>query len=298
MNTAKATLAAIILSLTPCALAQPADPPPADRQTQADERAALRERLARHIEDTRAKLDELERAVAALDRGEPVDDVRRAVVEDRVGAWRERREERRGGREGRPQRPGQPARDAEPSPETIDRILDFTRRHNPDIADDLEALRETDPEAFRDKIAQIAPRLEHMMRKAQDRPEKFRIMSDFRESEHRAHELARRIADAEPAVAEDLTVQLKDLIAQGFDARLRLNEIEIEEAREHLDSLASRADQWATDRDKMIQERTMDLISRALAGELEMPRRHRDLRNDRDRRENARPGERRRPRPE
>ena len=252
--------------------AQP-DDRPRDAAPQPEDRDALRERIQHQLDALREREGRLEQALDLLDDGAPADEVRRAAMPDRAEEFMDRRgrrdDRRRGGFDGPPGAHAGSAdgadRDAPPSPAQIDR--EFLQSHNPEIAADLETLRERDPEAFQEKLASIAPRVERVMGEAEERPERFRLMMQFRRLERRAHDLARRLVENDNPDNENLTLELREAVAEGFDLRQRLHATEIERTRERLDELESRAEEWSTNREQMIDRHVAELIDRATRGE-------------------------------
>ena len=281
---APAALAACLLGLASPALAQNSDAPkPSDRAaaptddakaTDAD-RDALRERLARQLEFTREREQKLDAALKLLDEGKPLSEVRDAAALER-GEIADRIRDRmddgsRGDRvRGRGLQDGQGPRtdrDRPPlGPEDLPRLMEFIERHNPELAKDLHELAEKDPDAFRAKLAELAPRIESIQSRFEERPERFQTMLKFREIDQRAHRLARAIAD-DPPNAADLALQLRQAVSESFELRVQLGEQELQDLQKRIEGLEKRAQKWSENEDSMIDGRVKELIEGAKSGE-------------------------------
>lgn len=275
---ASATLAGCLLGLAPAVMAQSTDAPKPAAQAGAPQgnaatpkndegapsadadREAVRARLTRQLEFVKQREQVLQSALEMLDQGKPLDELRaNATIDWRSGMdrFRDRGGDRMRGDRGR----WRGAQSERPplGPEDIPRLMEFVQQHNPELAKDLHELREKDPEAFRAKLTELAPRLEWIMEGAKERPGRFKAMLKFREIDRRAHDLARKIAD-NPPDAPDLTLQLRQAVTEGFELRVKLGQFELQE-------LQKRMQQWAESKDQMIDKRVKELIEGAKSGE-------------------------------
>lgn len=301
-----ASAAGFVLLASPPALAQPGDTGAPQTADAATERAVLRERLERQLENLERRRDQLRDALDRLDAGAPIDDVRADLLPERAEGRGFGRgpgsagpsADRGAPGDGRgPRRemlpPGAPNDAAPPSPEQVERMLRFLRAHKPEVAADLEALREKDPEAFERKLAEIGPRLQSLIGRFDEAPERLKTMMELRRTDDVAFDLARRIVNGDTS-GTDLTTQLRETVARGFDLRRSLHEQEIDDTRARLDDLETRADEMTTNRDRMIDRHVAELIDMAASGE-PMPaprerwRRFFEEQREGRRREDARP---------
>ncbi len=262
----RSVIVASVLALAaaaPVSRAQEDPPPreaPGERSTAPDaqlderEREVMRRRIHAQLERIAEQEARLERALALLDEGQPVEEVRRSVLRDRL-------RDRGPGADGPRGRRGEPA---PPRPDG-DRALRFIERHRPEMAERLRELRERDPERFREELGRLMPRVEGLMERFDRFPEEMEARQRFHRIERRARDVAAQIAAAPPEEAAALTLELRRLVASGFETRLEMTREETRMLRERLDGLTERLEDFEANRQRLIDEQVQRMIEEAAA---------------------------------
>lgn len=265
----------LIGAFAPLVLAQPEGaPPPAPRQAEpAPEHDRLRGILERRLERSREQAERLEKAISMLDEGATSEDLReefRDLFFDR---------------DGRPDRDGEPGekpRDFDPdhaddedsrdrgprrfSPEDRERFLEFLRVEFPDLHQRVTEVIPGGPEGPAEIDERVERRLRpliELMRLKEADPEMFSLRRELWAADRRAWEAARGVREAAGADREKAVADLRDVLEAQFDLQLKVHRLELERLEARLAKARQEAADQASLRDELVNERLMEVISRA-----------------------------------
>jgi hypothetical protein len=248
-------LAAAMLAAAPLQPpAPPGDEPPAQRRREGQEpRAETREqltaRLQSRLERIRADEERVTKALEALAAGKPVED---EAVREGADVGRGRRGDGRG-----PGGPGGRERPNGGPPIDRDAVLAFIQEHMPEIHERFEALKASDPRAYEGLIRGIERRVHDIMGERDPEMRSARI-AEFRHgarvfaASRRYGELVRRGApEAELSAARE---ELRPLLAEQFDLRLKIKQLEIVALERQLAKLNADVEGQSANRDKAVED--------------------------------------------
>lgn len=258
----------------PSAWAQPAPPEPAaqdappprpdgQRRPELLDRAAVRARMERRLEEARRMEDRLEAAIKRLDEGEPLADVMSELAGEMV---------RRGGPpEGAPPQrpmPGQAGpRPAEGRPDPVsrrERVREFLRAHMPVIAEEWRKAENQNPASVERLVGWMFPQLGELEAARQRDAVLFERRLDEVRASLAMGKAMRDLRDAAmgpgatPAGIDAGLDTLRGAIAAQFDARLAVQAREIELLSERVDRLRAELDSQKAVRDERIDQRVRD----------------------------------------
>ncbi len=267
---------ALIGVLGASGLGQPDEPAPRPGQRAGEDRAAVRARLQRRLEETRKAEERIARALERLEAGAPVEEVR-GIAE---GPWRGRRGP--GGRpvglpppDGPP--PGRPPPDGPPpeGPPDQPAIMGFLREHAPEIANRLEGMRSRNPEEFERVMNRMGGRVREVMAE-QDPGLREARLAEFRHGP-KVFEASRRLGDLIRAGAPEEQIaaaraQVLAVVGEQFDLRLERHRAEIGALEERLARIRREADEYRSRRDEIIAQGVDRIERRAREAPGEPPR--------------------------
>ncbi len=276
-----APLLAAVLLLVPAsaAIAAPPAPPgrpgPADGSaggpSEAERESAARERARRMIEARleriRAEQASLEATLAAIEAGQPLQELRIPGPPERgPGAFPEGE---------RPREDGDRERDpAVPQEEFSDQQIEaFIAEVYPEWMEQIERIRERDPDALQKLLRDRRPRLVELMIERRDHPLVFEARQKFARSEMMIRRVAWSLARADsPEERQEAESKLESLIGEQFDLRIGVLEAELAEVESEASSKRREITEARENRDTLIAERKADLI-RAIRERRPDPRR-------------------------
>jgi hypothetical protein len=212
-----------------------------ERRTRIDDPALLRRRIEAAIERGEQMLERQRAALTQLDAGESPAEVMRSLRTRRDSDTDQPRDPRNGPESGQPSDdmhrgpppvPGdrdEPNDGSEPDAGTL---RDIMREHFPELAAQLEAIAQGNPEASDRLFLRMAPRIREIALDMRHDP----TLGQLRVNEVRA---GMRVGDAtrlvraargsdDPQAAEDAARLLRDAIGAQFDARVALRQHEVE----------------------------------------------------------------------
>ncbi|NLX12974.1 MAG: hypothetical protein GXY44_04865 [Phycisphaerales bacterium] len=147
----------------------------------------------------------------------------------------------------------------EPRPEPLtteetEALMDFMKERFPDRYEQLNAIREANPTAFRRMIFRHSRPLLHILRVNRHDPEMAEVMiAEHRvESELIEKRQAYREARGE-AARQELIGQTRKLLDESFDLKQKRLEMEIERLRKRLDEQARRVQERKNNKGKIIE---------------------------------------------
>ncbi len=283
-------LAGTVLAAT--TFAQPGgrrpEPPPEPPREAAPDPDAIKERLARRLEDLDRQQARLREAIARLDRGDAPEDVlrdlephrgdgraRRPGPDDGPGDKFDSRPEGRpdGRMDGRPEGrdgwdPAQPL-----TPEGRRWVEEFLAGSMPVMAERVARLREADPQGADRLLMRLAPRLRDAARLKDSDPELFDLrlaeirvgmdVIDAIRALRQAQERGQGVDQATTMVRESLTRQ------QDIRDRLTTHEIRVMSAR--LDEMKADAEKRKAGSNARIDEMVRRLVERREPGDRREP---------------------------
>lgn len=266
-------------------------PPPSERASEAESAESMRELLDRRLSRSDRERAALEEAVNMLDQGDSPAAVREFLrerigddIRARAGQFRDRpagdqrqqppvrRGQRpnnnnvdRGGPDARGPERGRPRPD-DPPPLPPERVMELLREANPPMFERLSRLRERNPEEFRSVIRRFAPRLAEFDRESRTRPEAWRQRVRMFQIEREGRALARAVAEKGADGDPEAINQLRTLLSEQFDLRLKMREQEVAELTERIATIRSQIEDAATERDAMVAQRTREMVRDAREG--------------------------------
>lgn len=281
-------LAGSILATT--ALAQPGgrrpEPPPAPPRDAAPDPDAIKERLARRLEDLDRQQARLREAIARLDRGDAPEDVLRDLEPPR-GDGRARRPgpddgpgERFDGRpdgrpdgrmDGRPEGRGGPDGWDAGQPLTAEGrrwVEEFLAGSMPVMAERVARLREADPQGADRLLMRLAPRLRDAARLKDSDPELF----DLRLAEIRVGMdvidaiRALRHAQEQGQGVDQAAAKVREQLIRQQDIRDRMTTHEIRAMAARLDEMKADAEKRKAGSNARIDEMVRRLLERREPG--------------------------------
>lgn len=264
------TLGAAFAAAQPPPPGDPAGPPPAEvrRQPPPLDRESIRNRLLRRLNDTKAMLSRLERALERLDAGAPLAEVMEQRGLDGPPMGRPdgpAAGNRRGGPrllEPQPEHRPAPAAPQDPAARAA-RVREFVRRHLPALAEEFE--RRGTPAAGDRLVAWLAPQLPELESARQRDEDLFQArLDEIRAAIEVGRSLRElRLAAAEPGATPEALRPRLDAIRESlgvqFDARLRVQRREIELLMERVEHLRADTDRREADRERFLDERLAEI---------------------------------------
>lgn len=184
----------------------------------------------------------------------------------------DRRAGRRWGRpERRPDEPGPPGapeyrpgdRPAlHPTPEQLDRVLEFMEEYFPDQFDRLEELKLRHADLFRQRVRRMAPRIFELIHTMEQDPELGELMAREYRLEAEIRELARRYRGSKDADFKNQARQeLRQLIEANFDVQVQRQYMQIERLEQRIVRQRQRLEREAEHRDSVIIRRVNRLLA-------------------------------------
>ena len=169
-----------------------------------------------------------------------------------------------GGTPGKETTASAPARtDEQKKQENIERVMEFFRLTQPDVYEQANALKGSDPRKFDKLILSALPRVNELDSIRKTNPALFELlMRDLElgyQSLRLAHELKR--TDLTEAERNKLTEQLRKIIAAEFGVQQQIRQFDIDGLRQKLKSLDDQVKAREADRESILQKRADDLIN-------------------------------------
>jgi hypothetical protein len=147
--------------------------------------------------------------------------------------------------------------------EQLRQYVDALRQISPETGENLDKLMATDPEQARQAIHRLGPRLRFMVFQKVVDPEGFEIRAVEQRLQLHAAEIAQRIKQAagDAAAGEKLKLELRPVLDQHFDARIKVMEHELLSLERRIQRLREDLAQQRTQKDKVIEDRMAYLLS-------------------------------------
>lgn len=161
----------------------------------------------------------------------------------------------------------QPDDDASKHPPLSDEHLDVAAQlvglSRPELAEQLADLKETNPRAYRKTIQRLASqeRIQHLLMFHETDPEGFELRADEWRAGARAVRLSRQIRQAQGPAADDLKQELRLVVEQQFDARMKVRRHELASLEKRLESLRRRLEKSRDNRERSIEEQYRRLLA-------------------------------------
>ncbi len=246
---------------------RPADAARPGAERAGQDRAVVRARLQRRLEETRKAEERITQALERLEAGAPVEEVRDIADGPGRGGRGGRRPGGAGPEDGR--RPDGPPPGAGPGVDRA-RIMGFLREQAPEVADRLEELRARNPEQFERLMGRMGTRVRELMAERDPRLKAARL-AEFRHVQ-RVAESSRHLADLirKGAPAEEIGKtrgELRALLGEQFDLRMERHQAEIGALEERLAKIRREAGDSASRREEIIQKGLERAEQRAREGD-------------------------------
>jgi len=165
---------------------------------------------------------------------------------------------------GRPERP-RPDRDVRPGPamrhgRIPDELVDFLKDVDPGMLEELEKMRDRNPERFGDVLGRAMRQMREMTRLREENPEAFEQEVRRRELDRDVRELAEsyRKEEDEGKKAE-MKQRLRAAFEEIFDSQIAQRKRSLEELQERMERYRKTLEKRQQNRDAIIEERMKDL---------------------------------------
>lgn len=145
------------------------------------------------------------------------------------------------------------------SDEQMDQILAVIAAHRPELAQELRALREHDPEQFNLAMSQHAPRLRQLMLKRRQDPKGFDLKTREQQLHAEAVQLARKVGGKELYEAQTVHEKLRKVLEQQFDARQDLLQHELTKLETRIDQARADLEAQRANKDRFVNDRFNNL---------------------------------------
>lgn len=297
MLTLSLVLAAGGASLTAAGPGQPEMPRPAEagqpegQPREGQPREAATARLLRRLEESQRQQARLAEAIKRLEAGEPVDDVMRELEAGRPGPdergsrpWRDGAgmDQRNPERSDRPDRFDRPERGDRPGPPGMGRspegqsgpdaeeVRAFVQQRFPEIWRRFEDLRKASPETAERHLGRFLPKVREAMSLRESDPAMFEMrVEEIRGGIDamvciREYREALSLPEGDATRSERLAKSEGDLrrvLGEQFDLRLKLQEHELRMLSARVDSLRKEIEEKRGERDAAVSD-MLDRISR------------------------------------
>ncbi len=149
--------------------------------------------------------------------------------------------------------------------EEIERVMEFLRVVQPDIWEQARTLRETKPQQFEALIRQTSQTVKHLEDLRKRNPKLFEQTMKALELNYRSLRMARDLKkpDISAADRERITKELEKTVADEFDVRQNIRQLEIDEQTEQLKKLEATLHDREKIKDQLIKKRVDDLLEKA-----------------------------------
>ncbi|MGD9109888.1 MAG: hypothetical protein PVG93_03000 [Phycisphaerales bacterium] len=182
-------------------------------------------------------------------------------------SWRGRREGRSGRSRGRGEGVGYQWRDR-----MWQKHKEFTEwfsENYPEDANELEAIRETNPQLHMRKMMQCVRKYGKTAEAAKENPELAQVMKENIALKDERDEILKKLSTAEGDEKEALTKELEQIVAKRFDLIVKRKQLQHEQLLKKLEKLKERVkesetevDKWKTSKDQKVKERVNELLGK------------------------------------
>lgn len=150
------------------------------------------------------------------------------------------------------------------SDEQIALAVELIGSARPELLERLNRLQAQDPEAYRKAVHRVVTeeRLHHLLMMREFDPEGFEFRADEWRAGAQALRLARRLREAKEADAATIKQELRAVVEQQFDARLKVREHELAQLEQRLEHLRKRLQASRQNRDRFIEEQFKRMVER------------------------------------
>ncbi len=234
--------------------------PQETERTEAQRRDIAKRIVEARLERLRAEQASLEATLAAIEAGQPLEQLR--IPDQR---WRDEREDpdgrRDSDRDGDRDRGDRRDDDAAGDRFTDAQVLEFIAEVYPEWMPRIRELQERDPEALRGLIRERRPRLIELMIERRENPDVFEARQSIVRSEMRLRRAAWQFARAENnATREEAEAQLEIVLSEQFDQRIELARAELRGVEREVATKQKSIEEAIANRDELIAERKADLL--------------------------------------
>ena len=138
-------------------------------------------------------------------------------------------------------------------------LLAFMREHFPAVAEELEYLKEDRPELFERRLRRMAPEFRRLMDIMRSDPQRGQLMIQERKLDLRIRLVVRQVhlVDDNSQKAE-LREQLRELLGEAFDCRLKRRELEVRSLEARIAELKAELSSLTVRRERIIERQLED----------------------------------------
>jgi len=149
------------------------------------------------------------------------------------------------------------------SDQDLDAAHAIVARLYPELAERLNVLRDEDPRQFKQTLERRFPRVRFLVDLEKRDPAMFELRMTDISLDRQTEALALQLREARDADDkdryEDLREAIKAKVAEHFDVRQQIREMEIEKLKQKLEELEERLDDRDDDRKDLIEQRVNEL---------------------------------------
>lgn len=151
-----------------------------------------------------------------------------------------------------------------------DEFIQWLQKNNPELAAELEQLREKDPAQYFSRVMEARRRYDPIIDTEKRNPELAKVLLEDLAMQKQRDELIKKLRGSEGAEREKLLAELKTLVSQRFDLIIRKKTLQYQELEERLKRLQEEIEKRRSEIDKLkgskeqaVEEHVKELTAQA-----------------------------------
>jgi hypothetical protein len=132
-----------------------------------------------------------------------------------------------------------------------DEFIQWLQKNNPELAAELEQIREKDPAQYFSRVMEARRRYDPIMETEKRNPELAKVLLEDLAMQKQRDELLKKMRRSEGAEREKLLKELKTLVSQRFDLIIRKKTLQYQELEERLKRLQQEIEKRRSEIDKL-----------------------------------------------
>ncbi|HOT71998.1 MAG TPA: hypothetical protein PLX18_03530 [Anaerohalosphaeraceae bacterium] len=134
-------------------------------------------------------------------------------------------------------------------------FIQWLEKNNPELAAELEQIREKDPGLYFSRVMEARRRYEPILRAEKDNPELAEVLKEDLILQKQRDELLKKLRGTEGAERERLLKELKTIISQRFDLIVRKKTLQYQELEERIKRLQKEIERRQAEVNKLKQSK-------------------------------------------
>jgi len=153
-----------------------------------------------------------------------------------------------------------PAEEVEITEQQMKAFLD---EKAPELLTHLQELSEEKPEAYEERVNELREHIAAYYEIKARNPELADLLLNAHRLDFQSWKLAERVAETDdPDLRQTLKTDLRELLEEVFDVRVRQHQIEIDELRREVRQISELVEKRKQNRERIIEHRLNELIAR------------------------------------